>query len=133
MEESQDFVAYASIDCSNTDCYLDFDEERPEETTGDKASDEEEDVDEPIENIIPHLETACKLNELASDDDVQYLLDNVIPETKAQKCFVACWLERLKIVGINTIKYGNATYNRNSASLSLSLLCVFKDTKGKIS
>lgn len=99
MEENQAFISFVSINC-NTDCYLDYDDETQDEAD-DKDGDEREEQDAPIKHIISHLEVACKINERASDDDVQYLLDKIIPETKVQKCFVACWLERLNIVGIH--------------------------------
>lgn len=69
--------------------------------TYDDGAEEEEEEYVAIEKIFPNLETACKINARASDEDVQYVLDNIVPETRVQKCFVACWMERLQIVQSN--------------------------------
>lgn len=52
----------------------------------------------PIEELIRNLEITCKINERANDDDVHHLIETIIPETKTQKCFAACWMEKLQIV-----------------------------------
>lgn len=61
------------------------------------ANDDEEEFTD-LATIIPNLLTACTINARASDEDVQFVLANVVPETRVQKCFVACWMERLQIV-----------------------------------
>lgn len=77
--------------------YIDFDE-----------NDEQIEKDQPIENIILNLEFACKIKERAATDDVQFLLNEIVPETQTQKCFMACWMERFGIV-ILTICFINNT------------------------
>lgn len=80
----------------DTDCY------------DDQASKADEEV--PfinIEEILPNLEISCRINARAVDEDIEFLLINMVPETQVQKCFVACWMERLQIVRIYLLYYIN--------------------------
>lgn len=70
-------------------------------TNAENGTSIEEEPDLPIEQIIVNLENTCKIKERAIDEDVQYLLEKIVPETKTQKCFAACWMEKLQIVNMD--------------------------------
>lgn len=51
-----------------------------------------------FEEIFPHAIDTCKIKERASDLDVENVVNNFLPTTMTEKCFVACWLETFHVV-----------------------------------
>lgn len=56
-----------------------------------------------FENTFHYAINACKIKERATDQIVENLLDKFLPETKIEKCFVACWFERFQVVSFCNI------------------------------
>lgn len=51
-----------------------------------------------FEEIYPHAIDTCKIKERASDLDVENVINNFLPKTTTEKCFVACWLETFGVI-----------------------------------
>lgn len=54
-----------------------------------------------FEQTFTHAISTCKIKERASDSDVENVVNNFLPATMTEKCFVACWLESFHVVYIN--------------------------------
>lgn len=51
-----------------------------------------------FEEIFPHAIDTCKIKERASDLEVENIVNNFLPTTMTEKCFVACWLETFGVL-----------------------------------
>lgn len=51
-----------------------------------------------FEEVFPNALNICKIKERASDLDVENVVNNFLPKTMTEKCFVACWLETFHVV-----------------------------------
>lgn len=51
-----------------------------------------------FDDTFSHAINTCKIKERATDQGVEDLFKKVLPETRMEKCFTACWFERFEVV-----------------------------------
>lgn len=51
-----------------------------------------------FEKVFKYALGACKIKARVTDDDLENIANRFLPSTKAEKCFVACWLESFHVV-----------------------------------
>lgn len=58
-----------------------------------------------FDDTFAHAINTCKIKERTTDQGVEELFKKVLPETRLEKCFTACWFERFEVVSsfFNTI------------------------------
>lgn len=62
-----------------------------------------------FDDTFAHAINTCKIKERATDQGVEDLFRKVLPETRMEKCFTACWFERFEVVRVY-IFHSNAIY-----------------------
>lgn len=57
-----------------------------------------------FEEVFKYAMSACKIKERVTDHDIENISNRFLPSSKAEQCFVACWLESFHVVrfcGVN--------------------------------
>ncbi|XP_058451193.1 general odorant-binding protein 19d-like [Malaya genurostris] len=62
-----------------------------------KAEQSDEEMKERGKDMLRNLAQDCKEKEKASDDDVESMVEDKMPETPVQKCFISCMQQQFGI------------------------------------
>lgn len=68
----------------------------------DEKKEEEEELVSNFDEIFEYVMETCMIQARADRKDVQYIFTHVLPKSKTQKCFVACWLELFQVVSVKS-------------------------------